>query len=179
MNSLQLPAVERVRGVLTYSPETGVFTWRESLSNSAAAGRRAGARNSKGYVSIGIDGKKYQAHRIAWLYCYGVDPGDSEIDHIDMDKANNAITNLRLATRKQNNENIGLPKNSTSGVRGVSFQKNEKHWTAYIYHNRKRIHLGCFKEMQPAVEARIAAEAALFTHSSDIKGGQHGTESST
>ena len=174
MNSLQLPAVERVREVLTYSPETGVFTWRESLSNSAAAGRRAGARNSKGYVSISIDGKQYKAHRIAWLYCYGVDPGDSEIDHIDMDKANNAIANLRLATRKQNNENIGLPKNSTSGVRGVSFQKNEKHWTAYIYHNRKRIHLGCFKEMQPAVEARIAAEAALFTHSSGIKGKEAG-----
>lgn len=172
MNFLHLPDVDRVREVLEYSPETGAFTWRVTLSNAAVAGRRAGSINTKGYVSIRIDGKQYKAHRLAWLCYYGVDPCEIEIDHKDMDKSNTAIGNLRLATRKQNNENIGVPKNSTSGVRGVSFQKNEKHWTAYIYHNRKRIYLGCFKDMQPAIDARIAAETRLFTHSNGIKGGQ-------
>lgn len=173
MNFLPLPSAVRLREILDYCPETGGFTWRKTHSNAAMAGAKAGSPNSKGYISIRIDGTQYKAHRLAWLYVYGEDPGHHEIDHADQNKGNNAIGNLRLASRKQNNENIGVPKNNTSGFRGVSFQKNEKHWTAYIYHNRKRIHLGCFKEMHMAVAARSAAESQLFTHSYGIKqGGQ-------
>jgi len=75
-----------------------------------------------------------------------------------------------LATRKQNNENIAVPSNSTSGFRGVSFSKQWGRWAAYIYHNKKRIFLGYFPLIADAVAARSKAEAELFTHSNGITG---------
>lgn len=164
-----MPPIARVRELLRYCPETGLFQWRVTLSNRAKAGSQAGAPNNKGYVEIKIDGVRYKAHRLAWLYVYEQDPGDCEIDHEDLNKGNNSIGNLRLATRKQNNENIPTPKNNTSGVRGVSFQKKDKRWTAYIYHDKKRIHLGSFNDVESAAAARRNAEAQMFTHSG-IKG---------
>lgn len=164
MMHASMPPIERVRNVVTYIPETGEFIWNMTLSNSAIAGSYAGSLNSKGYVHIKIDGRQYKAHRLAWFYIFGTDPADSEIDHIDRNKSNNAIGNLRLASRKQNNENINVPRNSTSGVRGVSYQKKDKLWTAYIYHNKKRIHLGSFKSLEGAAFIRKQAEQQLFTH---------------
>lgn len=161
-----LPPVDLVRELLTYCPETGVFRWKKTLSNRAKTGSQAGAPNGKGYVEIKIDKKVYKAHRLAWLYVYEQDPGQSEIDHKDLNKGNNSIGNLRLVTRKQNNENIPTPKNNTSGIRGVSYQKKDNRWTAYIYHNKKRIHLGSFKDLSLAAMARQNAEAQMFTHSS-------------
>lgn len=165
MKFYPMPPIDLVRKLLSYCPETGVFTWRVTSSNRVKAGEKAGSQNTKGYVSIKIDGKQYKAHRIAWFYVYGEDPGDYEIDHEDFNKSNNRIGNLRLATRKQNNENRPTPKNNTSGERGVSYQKTDKLWTAYIYHNKKRIHLGSFNNISLAVEARSNAEAQMFTHS--------------
>ena len=159
-----MPPIERVRQVLSYCPESGLFNWNITLSNRAKVGSKAGAPNTKGYVSIKIDGLQYKAHRLAWFFVHEQDPGVSEIDHADLNKGNNRIDNLRLANRKQNNENIPIPENNTSGIRGVSYQKLDKLWTAYIYHNKKRIHLGCFKEMACAVEVRRNAEAKMFTH---------------
>lgn len=175
MRHKPLPSIAKILTALDYNQETGDFFWKTALSNSSVAGNLAGTKGSKGYVSIGIDGQAYRAHRLAWLYVYGEDPGDSEIDHKDLRKDNNAISNLRLVTRKQNNENIATPRNNTSGCRGVSFQKNEKRWTAYIYHNKSRIHIGCFDDLQSAINARQQVEQRLFTHSG-IKGGQHGTD---
>jgi hypothetical protein len=164
-----MPPIERVRELLSYFPETGLFKWKVTLSNRAKAGSNAGAPNNKGYVEIKIDNVRYKAHRLAWFYVYGEDPSSNEIDHEDLNKGNNKIGNLRLATRKQNNENIGTPRNNTSGVRGVSYQKKDSRWTAYIYHNKKRIHLGSFKDLSLAAMVRQNAEAQMFTHSS-IKG---------
>ena len=165
MKCYPMPPIDLVRELLSYCPETGAFKWKVTLSNRAKAGEKAGSPNTKGYVSIKIDGKQYKAHRLAWFYVYGKDPGDYEIDHEDLNKSNNRIGNLRLATRKQNNENIPTPKNNTSGVRGVSYQKTDNLWTAYIYHNKKRIHLGCFNDISLAVVARRNAETRMFTHS--------------
>jgi len=160
-----MPPIKRVRELLSYCPETGVFKWKVTLSNRAKAGSQAGAPNNKGYIEIKIDGTRYKAHRLAWFYVYEQDPGEQEIDHQDLNKGNNRIGNLRLATRKQNNENIPTPKNNTSGVRGVSYQKRDKVWTAYIYHNKKRLHLGSFNDIELAVLARRNAEVQMFTHS--------------
>lgn len=160
-----MPPIERVRELLSYCPETGLFKWKTTLSNRAKAGEKAGAPNTKGYVSIKIDGKQYKAHRLAWFYVYEQDPGEQEIDHQDLNKGNNRIGNLRLVTRKQNNENIALPRTNRSGVRGVSYRERDKIWTAQICHNKKCIHLGSFKDIEPAIAARKNAEAKLFTHS--------------
>lgn len=164
----KLPSLDRVRELLHYNPETGKFTWIVSLSNRAKPGSNAGSPNNKGYIEIKIDGAAYKAHRLAWLYVYGEDPGEQEIDHKDLHKGNNRISNLRLATRKQNNENIGTPRNNTSGVRGVSFQAKDNIWTAYIYHNKKRIHLGRFSDLRSASAARQSAQSQLFTHADGI-----------
>ncbi len=168
MKFMPLPTADELRHALAYCPETGVFTWKKTQSNRAIVGARAGNINSKGYVEIKLNGKTYKAHRLAWCYVYGEDPGNMEIDHVDRKKDNNAIGNLRLASRKQNNENIGIPVNNTSGVRGVSYHPKERRWTAYIYHNKKRVHLGSFKDVSAAAIARKAAEAAMFTHSNGI-----------
>jgi len=165
MNFHPLPPVKLVRELLTYFPDTGVFRWKKTLSNRAKAGSQAGGPNGKGYVEIKIDKKVYKAHRLAWLHVYEQDPGQSEIDHEDLNKGNNSIGNLRLVTRKQNNENMPMLKNNTSGVRGVSYQKKNDIWTAYIYHNKNRIHLGSFKDLSLAAMARQNAEAKMFTHS--------------
>ena len=164
MKFMPMPPIELVRKVIDYCPETGLFTWKQTLSNRAKEGQQAGSKNTKGYFSIVIDGKKYKAHRLAWFYVYGEDPGQQEIDHIDRDKGNNRINNLRLATRKQNNENIPRPKNNTSGIRGVSFHRGFNRWVAYIYHNKKRIHLGNFADKELAAATRRQAEVQLFSH---------------
>lgn len=165
MKFYPLPPIDLVRELLSYCPETGVFKWKVTLSNRAKAGEKAGAPNTKGYVSIKINGRQYKAHRLAWFYVHGEDPGDHEIDHKDLRKGNNCIGNLRLATRKQNNENMPTPKNNTSGIRGVSHQKQDNIWTAYIYHNKKRIHLGSFRSVESAALVRRKAEIQMFTHS--------------
>jgi len=172
MKFLPLPDIDRLRQILSYCPETGLFKWNATLSNRAKAGDVAGSPNTKGYISIKVEGKQYKAHRLAWYFVYGKDPGTNEIDHHDLDKGNNRIGNLRLATRKQNNENIPKPKNNTSGFRGVSFQKGDGAWTAYIYHNKKRIHLGRFGDVEHAAMARKKAEAEFFTHHGITEKGQ-------
>lgn len=164
MKFLQMPPIDRLKELLSYCPDAGIFTWNKTLSNRTKAGEKAGSPNSKGYVSIKIDGKQYKAHRLAWYCTYNTDPGEFEIDHKDLDKGNNRILNLRLVTRKQNNENTPKQCNNTSGVRGVFFHKGYKRWVAYIYHNKKRIHLGNHKEFDDAVYARKEAEKRLFTH---------------
>jgi hypothetical protein len=103
---------ERLRQLLHYDPERGVFTWlsrpAERSWNTRFAGTRAGTINGLGYVVIGILGRRYKAHRLAWLYVHGEWPG-RELDHINCDKSDNRIANLRPATRSQNIARIKPP----------------------------------------------------------------------
>ena len=94
MKTKALPSLERVKELLTYDAETGEFTWNVSRGPKPA-GSPAGQRWVD-YVRIKIDGKSYQAHRVAWLLLTGTDPGDMVVDHIDCDKQNNRAANLRL-----------------------------------------------------------------------------------
>lgn len=83
-------------------------------------------------------------HRIAWYMATGVDPIDFELDHINGDKTDNRICNLRRATRADNNRNQTKRKNNTSGYKGVSWSKTYSKWVAYIGVDWKRQHLGYF-----------------------------------
>src|SRR5690348_14306740 len=114
--------LSELRAMLNYDPETGLFTWRHT-----GKGRKATVgSNSHGYVSIRLTvrGKKkgYLAHRLAWFYTYGEWPKNL-IDHIDMNPANNAISNLREATHSTNKANRRAPANNSTGFKGVSFNK--------------------------------------------------------
>lgn len=148
---------ERVRGLLHYEPPTGELTWRVSRGGTARAGRVAGRiMPTTGYRQISIDDRRYLAHRLAWLYVYGVWPPD-EIDHINGVKDDNRLSNLRLATHKQNKRNTKRQKNNTSGVTGVRYHKRRKKWVAEIRVNGKNIHLGYFDTLEEAMAARLAA----------------------
>jgi hypothetical protein len=162
MRANPLPEISRLREALVYDPASGEFNWRKTLSNAATSGQTAGTKNSKGYVLICVDGKRYQASRIAWKYVTGDDPGESEVDHINRVRADNRFANLRLADRKTNCENINVPRHNTSGFKGVARRRDNGRWQAYIYHHKRRIHLGTFSDIDLAIAARQVAEESLF-----------------
>ena len=111
-------SAEFLRQVLSYSPENGLFIWRVSLGYRVRPGASAGFYCSKGYHSIQISGSTYRAHRLAWLYVYGVWP-TLDIDHINGDPSDNRIANLREATPQQNIMNSKRASNKKSKYRGV------------------------------------------------------------
>ncbi len=144
---------EELKATFIYNEQTGEFT------RKMAHGRlkQTGAINGIGYKVIGFKSKSWFAHRLAWLYVYGYLP-DCDIDHIDENKANNAINNLRLATRSQNMQNVKSPnRNNAQGIRGVYFFKPAGLYMAKIMIDGKTKHLGYFKTIE---EAKIARETA-------------------
>ena len=148
---------ERLREVLSFDPESGVFTWRVSNGRRAVAGREAGFVHSKGYRRIRIDGALYEAHRLAFLFMTGAWPTQG-IDHRDGDPSNNAWSNLREATPSQNRANSrpqcsALPK-------GVSW--NGSGFRARISANGDRVHLGTYAT--PAEAALVYKAAAKDLH---------------
>ena len=150
----------RLKELLAYNPTTGLFTNTQQRGRRGALGAVTGSVNGSGYVQIKLTGKCYQAHRLAWLYEYGVFPV-ADIDHIDQDKTNNRIANLRTATRSENKQNVGLQRNNTSGYKGVVWAKHVSKWRAEIKINRKLRHLGYFTDVVDATAA-YAAAAIMF-----------------
>lgn len=158
---------------LHYDPGSGVFTWRRrpghdhqtNVWNAKYIGRSAGSVAANGYVDISflVGNRRIRAagHRLAWLYVYGVHPS-AFIDHIDGDKTNNRIENLREATAAQNAWNTGARSWSKSGVKGVSWDKSRGKWFASIFVNRKQIALGRYDAIEDA--ARAYEAAALRFH---------------
>ena len=146
---------KRLRELLTYHPEKGFFTWNIGRSGKLS-GDIAGGSHSEGYVHISVDGKLYLAHRLAWLYVHGVWPKD-QIDHIDGNKSNNRICNLRDVSNGTNQENqIFAQKNNKSGFLGVS--KKRKKYVAQIMINGKKMHLGYFNFPEQAHSAYLAVK---------------------
>ncbi len=145
----------RLKELLHYNPETGVFTWKQSPCNRVMVGAIAGSLN-KGYRIVGIDGLHHSGHRLAWMYTYGCFPYD-EIDHINGDRDDNRIVNLRISTRQENAKNIGKKRNNTSGFNGVAWAKTPQKWVAHITIDKKLIHLGIFKTHLAACYARHQA----------------------
>lgn len=146
---------ERLRALLDYDPETGIFRWREARSGTKPG--VAGCPNKRGYLRICIDYKLYYSHRLAWFYVHGEWP--PEIDHRDLDKKNNRIGNLRVATRFQNNANVPKKRDNTSGLKGAYFDNRRGHWAAAIKIRGRGKFLGYFptKEAAHAAYARAAA----------------------
>lgn len=151
------PTAEKLRSILNYDQETGIFTWKVSTSRRVKVGAVAGCSNGDGYLLIQLQSRKYQAHRLAWLHTYGAWPTD-QIDHINRIRTDNRISNLRDVSTKQNQQNAGKRSNNTSGHPGVCWHKRDSKWVARIKHNYKAIHLGYFNTLEEAVAARKAAE---------------------
>ena len=149
---------ERLLEMFFYAPEAGDLVRKISTSSNARAGDVAGTVSSTtGYRQVNIDGKFYGAHRLVWLYHYGVWPSD-QIDHINRDRTDNRIENLREATDAQNRRNMSRRHDNTSGHVGVSWCSRTKKWVAQIQHTGKNIFLGRCREKEDAIAARKAGE---------------------
>lgn len=151
--------VSRLRELLHYDPETGVFTWAMD-KNRARKGMRAGKVAKSGYRRIQIDGVQYNEHELAWLYVHG-ERSTPTIDHKNMVKTDNAIANLRQATTAQNQQNKPAQSNNTSGFKGVSKFARTGRWRAEIKANGVKKYLGSFADPEAAAEAYRAAAANL------------------
>ena len=128
-----------------------------------------GARSSHGYGMRKVDGRTQMVHKIAYEECVGPIPDGMQIDHICRNRACCNPAHLRLATNKQNGENVGLPANNTSGYRGVDWHKQRRKWRATVRHNGKQLHLGCFDDVHEAGEVARQARLRLFTHNEEDK----------
>jgi hypothetical protein len=156
---------ERLRELLHYDEETGVFTRLVRVAQRSRVGDIAGgiAYIKKWHyrrIMISVDGVRYRAHRVAWLYVYGVWPNiNMEIDHIDGDGTNNAIRNLRCVSHKVNSQNFhhALAGN-TAGLLGVHYAKRERKFIAKIGVDGRYIYLGTFETPEEAHEAYIKAK---------------------
>jgi len=161
--STQSISAETVRELLDYDPDTGIFTWKGRARqwfvsdlawktwNTRFSGTEAGGKYA-GYIGIRIFGKKYLAHRLAWLWINGEMP--KQIDHVNRDRMDNRIKNLRIATQAQNAVNV--PRKSANGFRGVTWHKRGK-WQVRVRFCNRVHHIGYFDDIEEAARAYDAA----------------------
>lgn len=143
---------------LTQSYLNEIFEYRDGhlyrtkkISDGVNVGDRIGTVDRKGYVVASIFYKKYSVHRLIYLMKHGYTP--SIIDHIDGNKLNNCIENLRPATVMQNAYNSKIPSSNTSGIKGVSWDKKNKKWAVTCSYDGKNRHIGRFIDLQDAINA--------------------------
>jgi len=153
----------KLKELLHYNPETGIFTWVSRPSNRIYVGKEAGNKIKNGYIIIGVCGSLYLAHRLAWLYMTGEWP-ESQIDHKDHVRNNNIFFNLRKATNLENSKNKSPSKNNTSGITGVYWAKHITKWMSSIGIDRKQKHIGVFNDKWDAICARKSAENKYGFH---------------
>lgn len=170
-----VPSPSRLREILRYEPDTGKIFWLERCIsefqnsgqwkswNSRFSGKEAFyARHPKGYLKGSTPGRVHLlSHRVAWAI-HMVEWPDAQIDHINCNKTDNRIANLRLASPSGNMHNVGKRTNNTSGRKGVSFDKGRGKWVASICINWEKMHLGYFEDVESA--HRAYSEAAEKYH---------------
>jgi len=148
-----------LKSLLHYDQETGIFTWLKNRSH-VKANSIAGSSSKREYLVIGIKGKTYLSHRLAWLYMYGYFP--KLVDHINGNTFDNRISNLREATSIQNGYNQKLNKNNKSKFKNVHWCKTRNRWVVKINVNGKPMFIGRFKDLELA--DLIAQEARNKYH---------------
>jgi hypothetical protein len=159
-----------IQSSLGYEPSTGLFVWQErplsqfltenhyKIWHSRFVGKPAFTTKAKGgYLSGRINSKTMMAHNVAWIWVYGAYPVH-RLDHINRDRSDNRIENLRDVPHSENMKNAGISSANTSGRTGVSFNAAAGKWIASIKVDGVQRHLGRFSEIEPAIHARISAE---------------------
>lgn len=154
MNAAELLTADRLRELLHYDPETGVFTRMLRTSSNAASraekaavgrwmNRPVGWVENSGYIRIELDGFRYVAHRLAWLYVTGTWP-ESHVDHINCIRNDNRFVNLRDVLSSQNAQNVLTHKDNACGLKGVSKADAAGRWIARICKEGNRKYIGIF-----------------------------------
>lgn len=156
-----------VRDVFNYDPETGVFTWRNSTNKRMKPGQIAGCLNSIGYVFLCIEGQRYLAHRLAWLYMTGEHPKNC-IDHINGNRSDNKFSNLRQANKSENGYNRPCTTGSKSGLKGVTAVRDK--WQSRITVGGKKINIGTFSTAQEAHKAYCEAASLMHGEFANTRG---------
>ncbi|MBY0473760.1 MAG: HNH endonuclease [Nitrosomonas sp.] len=151
---------EMLKKILRYDLSTGNFTW---IATNKKAGCITEVSPGYFYVKIRIRNKKYYAHRLAFVYMTGEFP-EEQVDHVNGDGIDNSWLNIRRVSSLENSRNHKLQINNKSGITGVLWSKKVSKWISMIYVNRKYIHLGAFKKLTQAVEARKKAEEKYSFH---------------
>ncbi len=152
---------------LEYNQDTGIMKWKKDR-RSARAGNIIGTVTQGGYLCLSFYSKQYSVHRMGWFLAYGVFP-DGQIDHINQDRQDNRLVNLRDVTPGENCKNKGIDTRNTSGVTGVYWNKLAKKWKPSINVDGEYIHLGYFVNFSDAVNARKNAEVLYGFHTNHGK----------
>ena len=175
------PSPSVLRELIDYDPETGALVWRvrdvsfftdgkksaiQSMRrwNTRYAGKPAlNYKGTAGYFSGGVFTRLYLAHRVAWAIYSGAWP-ERQIDHINGNRLDNRIANLRSVTHQENGKNCAIGIKNTSGTIGVSWHSRDLVWTAQVNKNGKQKHIGSFKNKDDAISARAKASAECGYH---------------
>ena len=136
--------------LFNYDKDSGLLTYRNDTKNKHS-GDVAGKKNSDGYLQVKIGKRNYKIHRLVWLYVHGAWPADL-IDHINGDRTDNRICNLREATNTQNLMNSKVQARNTCGEKGVTWRERDKRWIAACRANGKQNYLGSFFSADEAIQ---------------------------
>lgn len=153
---------QRLRELLHYDPNTGIFTWRVARGNIKSGATAGSAAYGHGYRVIKLDGRAYLAHRLAWLYVHGAFPV-AEVDHINGVVSDNRVSNLRPAELKQNRRNRRAKRGTRTGLKGVTYipRNTIRPYQARIYVDGRSIFLGNYSTASGA-HAAYAAAAPIY-----------------
>jgi hypothetical protein len=154
---------ERAREVFEYEEATGRLTWRVKMSKRRQIGQEAGCIfKSTGYRYVGVDGHKFTVHRVVWLMVHGAFPS-STIDHINGDRADNRLSNLRDVPHRHNSQNQRRPHEDKQSCKliGATWDKMWRNWKAQIGHKKKTIYIGRFKTAEEAHAAYLEAKRRI------------------
>lgn len=161
-------SLEYLQSILDYDPKTGVFRWKVRRNQNATPGAIAGRTDSHGHIQITIDGVAYGAHRLAWFMSKGELP-PHDIDHENLVRNDNRISNLREATRRQNVHNQPARNTNKTGIKGVYFHKSSGKYIASLQRKNKPRHIGSYPTVEQAAEAvrfEIMREHGTFANTS-------------
>jgi len=152
---MKMTEQQAMQELLRYDEKTGEFWWTNNAAKKVA-GKIANAKDKHGYICLKVNGKMYKAHRLAWYFVYGSFP-EKNIDHINGNKSDNRICNLRMASLTLNMQNIRKAKsNSSTGLLGIS--KNGSGWRAEIRIDGKKRNLGTYKNKETAHSIYVEAK---------------------
>ena len=141
---------KQLKELLDYNKDTGIFTWKKRTSNRIKVGNPAGNKHGNGYIEMCILKQRHLAHRLAWLYEYGELP--KLIDHINGNREDNRICNLRPASYAENAYNSKIRSDNKSGVRCVSWDEVRQSWEVRIKLDGKLKHFGNYKDLDEAAK---------------------------